>query len=748
MARTAPAGVQHNRVTSFTGFLGKKMTTIKQALFCICLSMMLLLILMLPSGHTWAAGISGERRLALIIGNSDYDSTPLKNPVNDANDMADTLRLLDFDVTLKLDLDAPGMSRAVDEFKQQLAQEKSIGFFYYAGHGVQIDGTNYLIPVNSDIGDEVDVQYKSTPAGSVLAKMQSVNEGLNIIVLDACRNNPFPSTIRSASRGLARKNAPDGSIIIYSTAPGTVAEDGRGRNGTFTEHFMKHLKEPGLSLSTTIRRTRRGVKKATNNRQVPWDSSNLTEDRYILLPKVQKADLKKIEGDAWIEALMVNTPAQIQSFIDRFPKGTYIDAAKLRLDDLTNQGVQVSSLQKVPNLPLTGGDDITNIDPNIVAMIPKKPEKPVFKPGVTIAVTPGDARIRIMNIVDKYKPGMKLPRNNNYDILVQREGYLPWREMVFIDEQTNIVEIKMNKIGEPGLAENKPFNTAEDGWTTIASGDYLMGCSKSDRSCKSAEKPVTPVQVAGFKLAQNEVTVREFKAFVEDTGYETDAEINAGGFTGCWARSEKLGISRETVRWGWLKGKSWKNPGFTQTDEHPVTCVSWNDANAYTKWMTRKLGKTVRLPTEAEWEYAARAGTSQRYSQAASSKDLCTFENVADKTKSKTGSAWPSPVKCTDKYWTTAPVKTFKPNAFGLYDMLGSVSEWSGDVWLDKLPQQPVSRSANTAGDANQRVLRGGSWNGKATDVRVSARKKAPRASRASITGFRVVIEEAVQAQK
>ncbi len=718
------------------------MTTIKQILFCVCL------LLMLPTDTTLAAGTGDEKRLALIIGNSDYDITPLKNPVNDANDMAETLKLLDFEVTLKLDLDAPGMSRAVDDFKKKLSQQKSIGFFYYAGHGVQIDGTNYLIPVNSDIGDEVDVQYKSTPAGSVLAKMQSVNQGLNIIVLDACRNNPFPSTVRSASRGLARKNAPDGSIIIYSTAPGTVAEDGRGRNGTFTEHFMKHLKEPGLSLSTTIRRTRRGVKAATNNRQVPWDSSNLTEDEYILLPKVVEVDQKRLEGEAWIEALMVNTPAKIQSFIERFPQGVYIDAAKLRLDELMKSGVRLSSLENAPKLPLSGGDGRSRPGDDAIAMIPKQPQSPAVDPGITIAVTPNDARIRIMNIVDKYKPGMKLSRNNSYDILVQRQGYLPWREMVFVDDQTSIIEIEMTKIGEPVQAEKPLFESDDAGWTTVASGEYTMGCSPSDRSCTAAEKPVTAVKVAGFKIAQNEVTVREFRAFVEDTGYETDAEINAGGFTGCWARSEKKGISRETVRWGWLAGKNWKSPGFTQTDDHPVTCVSWNDANAYTKWMTKKLGKTVRLPTEAEWEYAARAGTTRRYSQAASPSGLCEFENVADRTKSTTGSAWPSPIKCTDKYWTTAPVQTFKPNAFGLYDMLGSVSEWSGDVWLDKLPQQPVSRSANTVGDANQRVLRGGSWNGKAADVRVSARKKAPRASRASITGFRVVIEETIQAQK
>ncbi len=226
------------------------------------------------------AAPGGERRTALVIGNGAYREGALKNPANDARDMAAALRSLGFDVTLLVDAGNMRMQEAVRDFGLKLRQG-GVGLFYFAGHGVQVGGENYLVPVDAAITSESDVRFGCLNAGLVLGKMEDAGNALNVVILDACRNNPFARSFRSAEQGLAKMDAPTGSIIAYATAPGSVAADGKGRNGVYTEHLLRNLRTPGLPVTDLFMRVRMGVVTATGKKQVPWEASSLTGYFYF-----------------------------------------------------------------------------------------------------------------------------------------------------------------------------------------------------------------------------------------------------------------------------------------------------------------------------------------------------------------------------------------------------------------------------------------------------------------------------------
>ncbi len=217
------------------------------------------------------------QRTALIIGNSSYLTSPLKNTSNDARDMANTLKKLDFEVIEKHNLNKSEMRKAVRNFGYQL-EKGGVGLFFYAGHGVQVDGTNYLIPTNADIADESEVPDQALSVDLIIRKMQSAGNSLNIIILDACRNNPYASSFRSGTRGLARVEGPVGSVIAYSTSPGSVATDGKGSNSVYTKHLIREIQRPNIPIELVLKRVRVNVSRETSNEQIPWESSSLIGD--------------------------------------------------------------------------------------------------------------------------------------------------------------------------------------------------------------------------------------------------------------------------------------------------------------------------------------------------------------------------------------------------------------------------------------------------------------------------------------
>jgi len=221
-----------------------------------------------------------ERRTALVIGNGSYRSAPLRNPVNDAEDMAKTLRKLGFTVIHKQNATQRDMETSIRKFGERL-RKGGVGLFYYAGHGFQVNGINYIIPLDVEIREETDVKYEAVDARRVLDAMYNAGNDLNIVILDACRDNPLARGFRSGSSGLARMDAPKGTIIAYSTSPGKLALDGKGRNSPYTAALVDYMDDPGLTIEQVFKKCRRRIVRATNGKQIPWESTSLTGDFYF-----------------------------------------------------------------------------------------------------------------------------------------------------------------------------------------------------------------------------------------------------------------------------------------------------------------------------------------------------------------------------------------------------------------------------------------------------------------------------------
>ena len=229
--------------------------------------------------------VSGfEGRLALLIGNSAYThGGNLKNPVNDVRDMKSALEGLGFRVIKYENCTQRAMKEAIDDFGEEL-RGYEVGLFFYAGHGVQVGGENYLIPVDAKLQSEKVVEYDCVRADRVLAMMEGAGSKTNIVILDACRDNPFERSWRrgGAARGLAVMNAPSGALIAYATAPGRTALDGAGRNGVYTAALLDHVKTGGITIEQMFKRVRVTVEDRTNKAQTPWESTSLRGDFYFL----------------------------------------------------------------------------------------------------------------------------------------------------------------------------------------------------------------------------------------------------------------------------------------------------------------------------------------------------------------------------------------------------------------------------------------------------------------------------------
>lgn len=234
---------------------------------------------------SWAGDVSSkghERQIALVIGNSAYKDAPLDNPVNDARAIADTLAQLGFTVIKRENATLAETHLAVREFGDELIKG-GVGLFYYAGHGMQIDGRNYLIPVDADIARDDEVAFKSIDANQILEKMETAKNKINIVILDACRNNPFARGLRSKQVGLAQMEAPAGSIVAFATSPGAAALDGQGgKHGIYTQHLLDVMVQPHLKIEEVFKIVRARVRKTTIGRQTPWESTSLEGDFYFL----------------------------------------------------------------------------------------------------------------------------------------------------------------------------------------------------------------------------------------------------------------------------------------------------------------------------------------------------------------------------------------------------------------------------------------------------------------------------------
>jgi hypothetical protein len=230
-----------------------------------------------------------EKRLALVIGNGNYPTSTLSNPENDAKAMSVALQKLGFIVNEYENLNQAQIKKAIDDFGNKL-KGTDIGLFYYAGHGIQAKGYNYLIPVDAQLKTEEQVEYDCVRADRVLALMETSGTKVNIIILDACRNNPFErSWTRSATgKGLASMNAPKGTLIAYATAPGSTASDGSGKNGLYTSALLETIQIPDITIIQMFQNVRNIVVQKSQEQQMPWESTSLTADFYFNRDNIDK----------------------------------------------------------------------------------------------------------------------------------------------------------------------------------------------------------------------------------------------------------------------------------------------------------------------------------------------------------------------------------------------------------------------------------------------------------------------------
>jgi len=235
-----------------------------------------------------AQNMSTERRVALVIGNATYKVNPLKNPVNDSTDMARSLRSVGFDVIEANNTSLAQMREVTRRFADKLGNS-DVGLVYYSGHGVEVKGKNYLIPVNADIKREYEVVDQAFDASQFLEMMDNIrgpnNKRVNILIVDACRNNELQKSWRSTNNGLARMDAPGGTFISFATAPGRVAADGVGRNSPYTKHLLQALKQPNVPIEQVFKVVRRNVMEETKGEQIPWENSSLVGDFYFTVQR-------------------------------------------------------------------------------------------------------------------------------------------------------------------------------------------------------------------------------------------------------------------------------------------------------------------------------------------------------------------------------------------------------------------------------------------------------------------------------
>lgn len=732
---------------------------------------------------------SNEHRVALVIGNSSYTHSPLKNPVNDARAMRDKLKKMDFDVIIRENMKARDIGGALREFRSKL-KPGSIALFFYAGHGLQIRGENYLPAVDAEISSEEDVPHQSLNVNTVLNTMEDSKAGVNLVLLDACRNNPFTRSFRSgAGAGLARIQAPSGTLIHYATRPGSVAEDGDGVNGTYTAALLAQIEEKGVPIEQALKRVTVRVKNATKGKQEPWMEGSLTGDFYFIISGPTQINIQSAPADAdtaaWQAAEAANTAAAYQAYLNEYPKGVYAAAARVKLAGLAAQGQPQQPPPRVKSEVAPPEDRDTTLWQQVQAAgnrdyyetylkeFPRGKYAPLARAELKrLAAQEKELQVQAekqawekaqqINSEESYQSYLTEHPRGSYVALAQAalkkvrkeeaariaQGRLGMRDQqrptddrktpTERPEKKKQDEIRQAAIGELSLAR-------------LSAGDYPMGAAADDVTdnpeADEAARPQHNVRIGNFELAYYEVTVGQFRKFVEATAYLTEAE-RPGRSPGCH-------VARNGGDFVIERSANWRSPGFAQTDSHPVVCVSWNDTQAYIAWLNG--GATgYRLPSEAEWEYAARGGSVTprpwsdtgnffaRVFQSNKGTDpdqppsrTCRNANVADETLKKL-LAWPVTHNCSDAQAYTSSGGYFGRNGFSLYDMIGNVGEWTQDCWNPNHSGAPLDGKARTSGDCSQRVIRGGSWSSGPAYARSAARQKNAASYRAADLGFRL----------
>lgn len=327
-------------------------------------------------------------RVALLIGNNQYGSTPLRNAVNDAKDLADALKELGFKVIVRENASRKDMIEGIREFGQSL-DGASTALFFYAGHAMQFKDRNYLVPIDAAMGSEEDVTFFSVEIGQVFDRMDRARTRFNFIILDACRDNPFAASFKLTSAGLAQMSAPSGTLIAYATSPGSVAADGFGRNGIYTKHILQNIKVPDLPVEIMFKRVREGVERETRKLQTPWDSSSLKGD-FVFASGGRAATAQApaagpsadttlaIEREFWVSVRESSRAEDVQAYLDKYPNGNFASLARNRLESLLRPNRVASS--PAASSAMRDPSPLPTAAPPKADRAPAQVERPVAKP--------------------------------------------------------------------------------------------------------------------------------------------------------------------------------------------------------------------------------------------------------------------------------------------------------------------------------------------------------------------------------
>ena len=631
-----------------------------------------------------------ENRVALIIGNAAYKESPLFNPVNDASDLATALERRGFRVLLRENVGERGLKEAVDQFASYL-KRGGVGLFFFAGHGVQVNGQNFLVPVDVGFGSEAEISYKAVAAEYVLSRMAEAGNRVNIVMLDACRDNPFQPA-RSAKKGLAQMSVgrnEKGTYIAYATSPGSTAADGQGRNGMYTTHLLRSLEENDSDIDKVFGRVRAWVVQDTDGGQVPWTTTSLIDSFYFDPKQALVAIQQPVrpppprpeavapsrpfnaaeEREFWARIEKSQNAQDYRDYLDRFSSGPNAAFARFRLLRYGGAAAAPSApADTAPAAPVPAAPpaELPSAPPTQVAALAPTP-LPAPEPAAVLSVAPAPAGLQAGTVLRDCPECPEL--------------------------------------------------------VVIPPGQFVMGMTPGTPGYDPDAGPAHTVRIgAALAVGKFEVIRAQFDAFLRDSGY-----VVRGG--GC-----------NTVRGGRFHldpRASWRSPGFAQTENDPVVCVSWNDAKAYVGWLARKTGKAYRLLSEAEWEYAARAGTTTAQYWTEGDAGACRYASIADQSVTSVMPGLKS-FPCADGYAFTAPAGRFLPNRFGLFDMLGNVWEWAEDCWNEGYNGAPADGSSWTKGACTERVFRGGSWNTGPASVHAGYRDREQPDDRHDNIGFRV----------
>ena len=623
----------------------------------------------------------GRTRVALVIGNQTYAMVPsLRNARADAEAMAAALDTLGFEVMLRLDLDDRALRQAMRDFKGRL-DGGSEAVFYFAGHGVQLGAANYLLPTNISPESEEQVKDDALMLQRVLDDLAEQKVRFSVAIVDACRDNPFPKKNGTRSigstRGLAPTTAATGQMILFSAGAGQTALDNLSPDDSNPN---------GVFTRVLLREmTKPGV----------------PVDQVLKRTRQEVVSLAKSIGHEQVPALYDQT-------VGEFYFLPAIAGAQPARAEVAAAPVTVAALPTDDRALWESVRDSKNPE-EIQAYLNQFPQ----------GLFAGVANVRLRALMaGPASPTSAAPTSlpsasagsGGASAVVAAAVLVPAGGQSIDDLQK--------------LAAGTIFRDCPDcpEMVVIPSGKFEMGLADYRKARRPNEGPSHEVTIPGtFAIGRHEVTWSQYARFVRETS-------RASG-TGCDTYTAKRFKNNAQA--------GWNSPGFPQTENDPVVCVSWDDAKAYAEWLGVKTGHNYRLITEAEWEYAARAGTKGDRFWGENPADACRFANVADAT-GRGSLGLEAPFDCRDRFAGTSPVASFQPNPFGVHDLFGNAEEWVLDCWSDTYRNAPNSGIANTVGDCDRRVIRGGSWFDGAEAIRATARRADETGTRTSARGFRI----------